>query len=84
MPLIWDIRRRRYRDTDSGRLLGAGQVRRTPERSLVRSDKTLEELAHGVARGQIFPEFFNARAREEIKDTYARQYILGKGDALAT
>ena len=42
MPLIWDIRRRCYRDTDSGRLLSESQVRRALERSIARADETIE------------------------------------------
>ena len=79
MPLIWEIRRRRYRDTNTGRLVTESHVGRALERSLSQADSTLETLARDVSRGQISPDFFKARAREEIKGAFARQYILGKG-----
>jgi hypothetical protein len=57
----------------------AGEVRGFVEQSIAASGTAADDLARLVAGGGLSPADFSLLARQEIKEEYLRQYLLGRG-----
>lgn len=81
MPFVYDpkLRGSGYRDTATGRLIPYRVVRQQIGAMLQASQDVQRPLAEMVANGTISPDSWNQAVRQEIKDNYITQYLLGKG-----
>ena len=83
MPLIWDIKRRRYRDAETNRLIDDRTVARVNERINRRVEDQAPILARAFVRereGNGGPPIATRnRLEKEIKKNFIRNYIAGKG-----
>lgn len=75
----WDPRAKRYRNRDNGQFMARETVLGFVDRSLDTSSNYTRDLAELVDVRQISPSDWHARMRQEIKDEYIRQYLLGTG-----
>ena len=69
----------RYRDLNTGRFASEEQVLTWIEDSLRSSKMVTNTLAQQVAERRLRTAAWQQLMRQEIKDEYIRQYILGKG-----
>lgn len=76
---IWVGDLKRYRDLDTGRFVSGDQVLDWVSLSIGASDSAMDTLSQLLASGQLNVQGWERAMREEIKDEYIRQYILGKG-----
>jgi len=92
MPWSWNESSHRYHDTTTGRFMGRDEVLGYVQQSLdaartapaiTLSDGTLSTgtdlLSNLVGNGMLAPRDWHAQMREEIKQEYIRQYLLGRG-----
>jgi len=75
----WDPRSKAYRDLTTGRYLGRKQALSYVEQSIAASSNSMDTIAALVSSGGLGPAEFAIVAREEIKQEYIRQYLLGIG-----
>ena len=79
MPWRFDPTTGRYRDTDTGRFLSLEAVREFVDQSLAGSRDAVGDIAQLVADGRLSVGDWQNRMRQEIKEEYIRQYLLGRG-----
>jgi len=79
MPWGWDPTAKRYRDLDTGRFMLRSEVLAWVEESLDASTVATDQLAQFVIDGVISPADFGLLMRQELKEEYIRQYLLGIG-----
>lgn len=81
MPFIYDpkLKGSGYRDTVTGRALSYRTVRQQIGEMIQASQDVQRPLSEMVANGTISPGSWNQAVRQEIKDNYITQYLLGKG-----
>ena len=75
----WDQAVRRYRDLDTGRYLPREAILGYVQRSLDASGNAMDDLAGFIGQQQLSPADFGLLAKEELKQEYIRQYLLGIG-----
>lgn len=75
----WDAHARRYRDTDTGRFLSRDVMLDYVTRSLDATGIVTDQLARLVGDGTINARDWALVMRQETKNEYLRQYILGRG-----
>jgi len=74
-----DTTAQRYRDQETGRFLSWSTVRGYVDDSLAASGNAMDTLGAFVSAGQLAPADWNTLVREELKQEYVRQYLLGIG-----
>ena len=79
MPWGWDPTAKRYRDLDTGRFMLRSEVLAWVEESLDASTVATDQLAQFVIDGVVSPADFGLLMRQELKEEYIRQYLLGIG-----
>jgi len=92
MPWSWNEASHRYHDAATGRFLGRDEVLGYVQQSLdaartapaiTLADGSLSTgtdlLSNLVGNGMLAPRDWHAQMREEIKQEYIRQYMLGRG-----
>lgn len=79
MPYSFDPKIGRYRDLTTGKLVSKSFVVSKAEGSIVFSQGATRELAKALADGVIDPFEWRRIMREQIKDEYIRQALLGAG-----
>lgn len=79
MPWGWDPVAKRYRDLDTGRFMLRSAVLEWVEESLDASAVATDQLAQFVIDGIVSPVDFGLLMRQELKEEYIRQYLLGIG-----
>jgi hypothetical protein len=75
----WDIGSARYRNADTGRFMARSEVLAYVDQMLTASASATDTLARLVSGGLMSPSDWGAAMRQEIKEEYIRQYILGRG-----
>lgn len=75
----WDEKVKRYRDLDTGRFMSRYEVLEWVQASLDASSVATDQLAQFVIDGVVSPTDFGLLMREELKQEYIRQYLLGIG-----
>lgn len=76
---IWLDEYQRYRDLETGRWVGASQIREWGSLAADASSHALAELADMLNDGRLNTHDWTLLMRDEIKDVYIQQYVLGKG-----
>lgn len=79
MPWGWDPVAKRYRDLDTGRFMLRSAVLEWVEESLDASAVATDQLAQFVIDGIVSPVDFGLLMRQELKEEYIRQFLLGIG-----
>jgi hypothetical protein len=79
MTWQWSQSARRYKDSETGRFMSRDRIQEFVDASLAAGRQVSDVLATMVSDGSITPEAWNNGMRQEIKDEYIRQYILGRG-----
>lgn len=79
MPWGWDPTAKRYRDLDTGRFMLRSEVLAWVEESLDASTVATDQLAQFVIDGVVSPADFGLLMRQELKEEYIRQFLLGIG-----
>lgn len=79
----WEDETRRYRDQTTGRYMARSQVMSYVEESLAASGDASGALGTLAGEGRLSPADFARLGREEIKQEYLRQYMLGRGGRAA-
>lgn len=79
MPYSFDPTIGRYRDLTTGRLVKKSFVISKAELSIEYSKNTVREIAKALADGVIDPFEWRQIMRQQIKDEYIRQALLGAG-----
>lgn len=79
MPWIWEENTSRYRDADTGRFLSGSDVRDLSSESIRITGVGTDGLANALAGGQLNVNDWETLMRENIKDEYIQEYILGRG-----
>ena len=79
MPWAWDPVAKRYRDLDTGRFMLLSEVMDWAEASLDASAVATDQLAQFVIDKVLSPTDFGLLMRQELKEEYIRQYLLGIG-----
>jgi hypothetical protein len=74
----WDAAVGRYRDA-GGRYLSRSEVISFVNESIAASNNAMGPLARYMSAGQLSPADFSILVRNEIKQDYIRQYLLGIG-----
>lgn len=69
----------RYRDLDTGQFVSSESVLSWVAESIKRSDAATDTLSQMLASDQLRVQDWERAMRDEIKDEYIRQYILGRG-----
>ena len=75
----WEESTRRYRDQSTGRYMARSDVMSYVNESLAASGTATNDMGSMVAQGIISPADFETIARQEIKEQYITQYMLGRG-----
>ena len=76
---IWTPQLQRYRDLQTGRFLARSRVLDFVSDSIRASDSSVSGLARMLASDQLDLGGWQTLMRQEIKDEYVRQYVLGRG-----
>jgi hypothetical protein len=76
---IWIGSLHRYRDLTTGRFVSESVVLEWVEVSMAQSSVVTDALTQQLASRQIRLQAWQTLMRQEIKDEYIRQYLLGKG-----
>jgi hypothetical protein len=79
MEPVWSARAKRFRDTDTGRWISTESVRDWMDTSILHGERTAESWAEAVAADWMTPSQFNLAMRQELKEAYIRQYVVGRG-----
>lgn len=81
MAWTWVASANRYRESETGQWLTFDRAREFVNSSLAASGNVVTALATfaGSDPPTIAPDDFRAAMRQEIKDEYIRQYLLGRG-----
>lgn len=75
----WNPESARYHDLATGRFMPRSEVLNYVNDSLVASGNATDVLAQLVSDGTLSPADWNGAMRQEVKEEYIRQYILGRG-----
>lgn len=81
MAWTWDLNAKRYRDSETGQFLSRERALEFVQASLDASGSATDTLASlaGAETPMIAPADWRNAMRQEIKDEYIRQYLLGRG-----
>ena len=74
----WDANRRLYIDSD-GNPVGQTEIRKAIERSIAVSTDKTAAIVQRLRDQQLSPGDFRNIMRKEIKNSYIRQYLVGRG-----
>jgi len=78
-PYIWLPDLQRYRDTATGRFVSSAEVRGWGQTSMNGSADHARGMAGALAERDISLGRWERNMREQIKEEYIRQYLLGRG-----
>lgn len=78
-PYIWLPDLQRYRDTATGRFASSSEVRGWGQTSMNDSADHARAMAGALAERDISLGQWERNMREQIKEEYIRQYLLGRG-----
>ncbi len=78
MPWKWEPNTARYRD-DAGQFMSGDRVLEFVNDSIDASENVVDQYSTMVTDGTVSPAGWNTLFRQEIKEEYIRQYILGIG-----
>ena len=78
-PWVWETRSRRYRDTATGRFIGARDMVALRDRFIDAQCARMRDLAAAHARGDLDVLAWQDAMRQEIKTTLIDEYVLGRG-----
>jgi len=81
MPWRWNEKAKRYQNSSTGKFLAQKRVKGYVEESIAASSNVTETLA-AMVRGdppKLSSLAWKDAMRQEIKDEYIRQYLLGRG-----
>lgn len=76
---VWDPSVKRFRDTDTGRLVRADTILSLRDRFVAAQEKTVGELAGALARDEITLQQWEASFRQLILRALTAEYLLGRG-----
>jgi hypothetical protein len=79
MSWTWDKAIARYRDQETGRFLSSERVLEYVQESIGNGYPAMDQLAGYVANGTINADTWELALRDEIRQEYIRQYLLGVG-----
>lgn len=79
MPVVWNVERARYRDTETGRFVSRSTVLGYLRESLDTADSEMRLLAARVSAKELSAADFAKVFKQEIKDEFIRQYVTGRG-----
>ncbi len=75
----WDATLKRYRDSDTGRFMPRTTVLGFVSESIRTADIASDQIITFMADGLLSPDDFAGAFRQELKEEYIRQYLLGIG-----
>lgn len=78
-PYIWLPDLQRYRDTATGRFVSSGEVRGWGQTSMNDSADHARGMAGALAERDITLGQWERNMRDQIKEEYIKQYLLGRG-----
>ena len=78
----WDPTGHRFRDAETGRFVSFTRVRSVQEELITSSRAYISGVAEQVSAGEISTDAWAAVMKQEIKDEYIRQAMLGRGGYL--
>lgn len=80
MPWYWNTASNRYHHRDGTEyFMSRDEVLGYVQQSINAAGSATDQLAGLVTNGQLAPGDWNDLMRQEIKDEYIRQYLLGRG-----
>jgi hypothetical protein len=78
-PWVWEKGLRRYRDTETGRFIGAKGMVDLRDRFVAAQKGRTAELAARLTSGEIDSAQWVKEMRQVVKETYIDQYVMAKG-----
>ena len=78
MPWKWEPNTGRYRN-DAGQFMSSERVLEFVNESIDASEGVVDQYATMVSNGTVSPSGWKTLMRQEIKEEYIRQYLLGIG-----
>jgi hypothetical protein len=78
-PYIWLPDLQRYRDTATGRFVSSAEVRDWGQTSMNDSADHARGMASALTEHGISLSQWESNMRDQIKEEYVRQYLLGRG-----
>lgn len=75
----WSIKANRYRDTKTGRFVSQATIQTLRDSFIVGRMERMDQLAQQVAGGQRSIQEWVTAMRDEVRQTYASEYIFGRG-----
>lgn len=75
----YDVRLRRYRNLDTGRIVKSTTIRSWRDVFIVDQTTWAETLVASLAEGTMTVQAFELEMRARIKRTYVTEYLLGRG-----
>lgn len=78
-PWVWEKGLRRYRDTETGRFIGAKGMVDLRDRFVEAQKAKTADIAARLVSGEIDSARFVKEMRQVIKETYIDQYVMAKG-----
>jgi hypothetical protein len=79
MAILWNAAQARYRDSVTGKFISASTVVEKLQQSLAASEDVMQTLANNYATGKLGKREFSTVFRQEVKDEFIRQYLVGRG-----
>lgn len=77
-PWYWDISVHNFRD-EGGRFMSQKHALDLARRSIEIAERPVGYLAQSVSDGRLSPKVWETLMREQTKDAYIREYVLGIG-----
>ena len=76
---MWGWDGRRYRNLETGRYVSAAQVREWSSLAIGTSSDAMGDLSGLLNEGQLNTHDWTLLMRDEVKDAYIQEYVLGRG-----
>ena len=78
-PWVWSLSAHRYRNTRTGRFMGATEMLAYRDTYLDAQRTSAADLASRLARSDMDVAQWQKAMRNDVKDSYINQYVLGHG-----